>query len=90
MGATGSQAVGYQVRLGPVRFDCRRDGAPITLAEAWRETFAVGGATIFRPDGSVLLREAGHLSTRYAVADYARRRGPRPSQLPTRPRRPLP
>lgn len=58
---------GYELSVGPVRYSGWRGGAPFTLADAWAEVEGVGGARIYRPDGSVVLDRAGNFSTRMAV-----------------------
>jgi len=56
--------VAYVVQIGPVFYDRTRDGAPITLAAAWRELDGCGAARILDDRGRVVLDMAGHSFTR--------------------------
>lgn len=64
---------GYTFALGPVEYAAHKDGTPLTLVECWREVEGVGGATIYRPDGTVLLTNAGSLTARHVFLTRARR-----------------
>lgn len=61
---------GYVIQLGPNQFDGYKNGARFTLLDAWREAYGCGGITIYAPDGRVVLRDAGSVTTRY---DHLRR-----------------
>lgn len=55
---------GYTFSLGPVEYVGYKNGTPFTLLDAWRETRGVGAATIYAPNGRVVLRNAGSLCQR--------------------------
>jgi len=55
---------GYEIQLGPTRYDGFKDGTPFTLIDAWREVEGVGGAKIFAPTGRLVLADAGSMSAR--------------------------
>ncbi|MEQ7008383.1 hypothetical protein ABN028_19600 [Actinopolymorpha sp. B17G11] len=55
---------GYTFTLGPMHYIAHRDGTPYRLIDAWREVYGVGGATIYAPNGRVVLRNAGSLAAR--------------------------
>jgi hypothetical protein len=65
----------YMIQLGPVVFDCWRDGRPFTLADCWRELDGVGAARILDCRGRVVLDRAGeHLGRRARVRAMYRAR----------------
>lgn len=65
--------IGYTFSLGPVTYATHKDGTPFTLVEIMREVRGVGQATIYRPDGSVLLPNAGSLYARSNLRRNMRR-----------------
>ena len=66
--------MGYTFSLGPVEYAGWRTGRPFTLADCFREVRGVGQATIYRPDGTVLLANAGALSVRSNLRRHFQRR----------------
>lgn len=64
--------IGYAIQIDHRVYEGWRDGSPFTLAEAWRETYGVGHAAILRPDGTLMLRNAGNVSTRVEVGELGR------------------
>jgi hypothetical protein len=63
---------GWTIAYGGIRY-VRRGGYG-TLPEAWAEVNGVGHATIYRPDGTVYLRDAGAQTVRSNFVRQARLR----------------
>ena len=59
--------MGYTFALGPVHYAGWADGRPFTLVDCFREVRGVGAATIYRPSGSTVLRNAGAMSVRATI-----------------------
>lgn len=53
----------YEIQMDRRRFSGWADGRPFTLADCWRETYGVGGCTIWQGDRRVLAN-AGSLTQR--------------------------
>lgn len=71
----GPLTVGYTFSLGPVEYvRWAGTGEPFTLVDCLRETRGVGDATIYRPDGTVVLRNAGSLLMRANIRRHFQRR----------------
>lgn len=49
----------YEFEFGPIRYNCHKDGRPITLVDAIRAVYGVGQARILRSDGTVIVNNAG-------------------------------
>lgn len=73
---------GYTFSFGHIEYSGHRDGTPFTLVEAWREVRGVGWARIYRPDGSLLMRDAGSVERRSRVRQLVTRHDPRRTPLP--------
>jgi hypothetical protein len=67
--------IGYTFSLGPVEY-CRElgTGRSFTLVECFTTVRGVGQASIYRPDGTVVLRNAGALSVRADLRRHFQRR----------------
>lgn len=63
---------GYTFTIGPMHYVSHRDGTPFTLVDAWLAVRGVAQASIWRPDGSLVLRDAGSMSRRAMLAQNGR------------------
>lgn len=71
----GPLTVGYTFSLGPVEYTrWLNTGWPFTLVDCFDAVRGVGEATIYRPDGTVVLRNAGSLSVRANIRRHFERR----------------
>lgn len=75
-------SAGYTFSLGHIDYVSHRDRTQFTLVEIWRELRGVGQARIYRPDGSLLMRDAGSLYRRSRVRELVVPMPPRSTPLP--------
>lgn len=66
-------SAGYSYTIDGIRY-VRKDRRPAGLGEVWAEVYGVGNACIYRPDGSLMLRDAGSVSVRSAFMRQVRLR----------------